>query len=434
MGSRGVVLAVAFSSMATAAVGQALPTAEPILARSNDVMAEAFAPVPLWGRSSLNWSDLPFTISATETTGYNDNILGLAQGQPLSPGTPSRGDFFSNTVFGASTKMYLGQQQFFADGTYGLTRYLTDSADNTHQYSLDAGLNWQIASFCSGRFIAAQNDYQSPITQQVGPGINTVLANSVSETTTCLLTGNLAVILDSGWSSSQNSGGVNVANNNSSVYVRGGLQYSLTGLDTARALITDTKTQFSNRGTGLAAAGLAAGTDQIDYQLFYNRVLSPKLTFDGMIGISQATVMSATPGTGSPTQSTPIYSVALNWQPTPKLSFGIASSKLAGAPTNILSNFELETAQSVTATYGFSPKTSLQLGISQTMSSGGITSNGALPSIASNNPVLASFCTVRYLISPFLTTTASYQYTESANGGLETKDNIYMLSLVYAPY
>src|SRR5580704_5292228 len=101
MGSRGVVLAVAFWSVATAAVGQA------ILVRSNDVMAEAFAPFPLWGRSSLNWSDLPFTISATETTGYNDNILGLAQGQPLSPGTPSRGDFFSNTVFGASTKMYL---------------------------------------------------------------------------------------------------------------------------------------------------------------------------------------------------------------------------------------------------------------------------------------------------------------------------------------
>ena len=161
MGSRGVVLAVAFSSMATAAVGQALPASEPILARSDDVMAEAFAPFPLWGRSYLNWSDLPFTISATETTGYNDNILGLAQGQPLSPGTPSRGDFFSNTVFGASTKMYLGQQQFFADGTYGLTRYLTDSADNTHQYSLDAGLNWQIASLCSGRFIAAQNEYQN---------------------------------------------------------------------------------------------------------------------------------------------------------------------------------------------------------------------------------------------------------------------------------
>ena len=434
MGSRGVVLAVAFSSMATAAVGQALPASEPILARSDDVMAEAFSPFPLWGRSYLNWSDLPFTISATETTGYNDNILGLARGQPLSPGTPSRGDFFSNTVFGASTKMYLGQQQFFADGTYGLTRYLTDSADNTYQYSLDAGLNWQIATLCSGRFIAAQNEYQSPITQQVGPGINTVLASSVSETTTCLLTGNIGVILDSGWSSSQNSGGVNAANNNSSVYVRGGLQYSLTGLDTARALITDTKTQFSNRGPGLAAAGLATGTDQIDYQLFYNRVLSPKLTFDGMIGISQTTVMSATPRMGSPIQSTPIYSVALNWQPTPKLSFGIASSQLVGAPTNILSNVELSTAKSVTATYVFSPKTSLQLGVSQTMSSAGGTSNGALPSIASNSPGLASFCTVSYLISPFLTTTTSYQYTETANGGSETKDNVYMLSLVYAPY
>ena len=167
----------------------------------DDVMAEAFSPFPLWGRSYLNWSDFPFTISATETTGYNDNVLGLAQGQPQSPGAPSRGDFFSNTVFGASTKMYLGQQQFFADGTYGLTRYLTDTADNTHQYSLDAGLNWQIASRCLGRFIAAQYEYLSPINQQVGPGVNNVLSNLVSETATCLLTSDIGVLLDSGWSS-----------------------------------------------------------------------------------------------------------------------------------------------------------------------------------------------------------------------------------------
>ena len=85
---------------------------------------------------------------------------------------------------------------------------------------------------------------------------------------------------------------------------------------------------------------------------------------------------------GSATQSAPIYSVALSWQPTPKLSFGIASSKSVGAPTNILSNVEFSTAKSVTATYVFSPKTSLQLGVSQTMSSGGTTSNSALPSIA----------------------------------------------------
>src|SRR5271169_6275375 len=172
MGSRGVVLAVAFSFMATEAVGQALQASEPILVRPYDAMAEAFAPVPLSGHSYLNWSDLPFTISATETTGYDDNILGLAQGQPQPPGTPSRGDFFSNTVFGASTKMNLGQQQFFADGTYGLTRYLTDTADNTHQYSLDAGFNWQFTSRCTGRLIAAQLQYQSPTNEQVGTGIN----------------------------------------------------------------------------------------------------------------------------------------------------------------------------------------------------------------------------------------------------------------------
>jgi hypothetical protein len=163
-------------------------------------------------------------------------------------------------------------------------------------------------------------------------------------------------------------------------------------------------------------------------------VLSPKLTFDGMIGISQVTVISATPGMVSPAQSTPIYSASLLWQVAPKLSFGIATSRSVGAPTSTLSNLELETAQSVTATYAFSPKTSLQLGVSRTMSSGGITSNGAVPSIASNSPGLASFCTVSYLISPFLTTTASYQYTESTSGGLETKDDAYMITISYSPH
>lgn len=74
----------------------------------------------------LNWGDLPFKLSFNQSLGYNDNVLGLAQGQPLPLGTPARGDLFSTTTFGAATKFTLGNQQFFVEGNYGLTRYRLD--------------------------------------------------------------------------------------------------------------------------------------------------------------------------------------------------------------------------------------------------------------------------------------------------------------------
>ncbi len=44
----------------------------------------------------FNWSDAPFKITLSESAGYNDNVLGLFNGQPSLPGI-ARGDMFSAT-------------------------------------------------------------------------------------------------------------------------------------------------------------------------------------------------------------------------------------------------------------------------------------------------------------------------------------------------
>ena len=435
------ILAGALATTAAAAMGQPPAASETNGVDSVDLDSVLFAPTPLGGHNYLNWSDLPFTISATQSIGYNDNVLGLAQGQPTPANTPLRGDLFSTTAFGASTKITLGQQQFFADASYGITRFRVDTADDTHQYSLDAGVNWAVTSRCSGRFVAAQNQYQTPIDEQVGSGINTVLATSVSETATCLSSGYTSLILDSGWSSNVSSLAIDALNNYDSVYVRGGFQYSLTGLDTMRALITATQREFTDRAASLSIAGLASGTDEVDYQLFYNRTISPKLTFNGMIGIAQVTPNFATPsvvstaqGAASTTETVPIYLASLLWQPTPKLSFGVSSSRSVGAPTSTLSNAEITTTQSATTSYLFSPKISLQLGVAYSKISTGAESTLALPSVGIGSQTTESaFWRASYFLTPFVTTTASYRFSETADDGINTKDNTIMLSLVYRP-
>ncbi len=251
------------------------------------------SPNPFGNLNYFNWSDLPFTLNAGQTFGYNSNVLGIPQGVMFSPlGSPSRGDLFSTTNVGMSWKANVGAQQFFADGSYGITRYKTDVADDTHQYSFDAGVNWQVTSRCSGRLVAAANQFQSPIDEQVGVGINSVTLNSFNETGKCLITGYISGVLDSGISDTTNSNIADALNDYRAKFVRGGFQYAVTGYDLVSLLTTVTQRDFTNRGD-LMVFGLANQTTQIDYQLQYNKIFSPRFSFEGMVGVTQIAIMSA---------------------------------------------------------------------------------------------------------------------------------------------
>jgi hypothetical protein len=381
----------------------------------------------------VNWGDLPFKISVSESVGYNDNILGAFQGQPLPNGIPARGDLFSTTLIGVSTKFNLGPQQFFADGSYGFTKYRIDAIEDTNQYSFDSGVNWNLTSRCSGRLVGAANEYQSPIIEQVGPGINTVNTLSFNETAKCLISGYVSAIGDSGVSSVKNSQALDALNNYNSVYVRGGLEYALTGLDTFRALTTFTQRQFTNRSSEVVpnVSELASGVDQIDYQLYYNRILTGRLTFNGMVGASQFS------SNLTDNQTIPIYSASLSWQATPKLSFGLASSRTAGAPTSVVANAQTSEAQSFTASYSFSPKISLTAGIAVSQSeSAGLVSfgNGQQVIVATQAQTgTSAFGRGNYQIDPFLSATASYSYSDRRELGSQVRQNIFMIGLSYRP-
>ncbi len=78
----------------------------------------------VFSRVPENWSDLPVQFKFSESVGYNSNIFntpyqrrGPGFGRPI-------GSLISISNFGASTKAYWEGQQFFADGSIGMYRYL----------------------------------------------------------------------------------------------------------------------------------------------------------------------------------------------------------------------------------------------------------------------------------------------------------------------
>ena len=75
-----------------------------------------------------NWSDLPVQLKFSQSVGYNSNVSGgrgTSNGAALSFGSPI-GSLYSISTVGASTKAYWEGQQFFANGSIGMYRYLAD--------------------------------------------------------------------------------------------------------------------------------------------------------------------------------------------------------------------------------------------------------------------------------------------------------------------
>ena len=124
----------------------------------------------VFSRVPENWSDLPVQLHLSEKFGYNSNVrntptggsgLTSAFGRPI-------GSLESISNFGASTKAYWQGQQFFADGSFGEYRYLSDDYLNALSNSLDLGDNWTYGSRCAGSLILSERTSPSEPGQQVG--------------------------------------------------------------------------------------------------------------------------------------------------------------------------------------------------------------------------------------------------------------------------
>jgi len=207
-----------------------------------------------------NWSDLPFQLKVSESAEYNGNILNT----PVSSGATSFlfgrpiGAFESISSYAASTKAYWGGQQFFADGSFGMTRYLGNDNFNFAQNSVDAGVNWTYGAKCTGKLIGAEATSQSLPGQQVGFNvINSVTTTEFNENATCIVTGEYKAIFNSGVSTSTNSAAVDSFNNFQSVFVAAGMSYSVPDTNSLQLLATITGTDYTNRPLTMTNCGLS---------------------------------------------------------------------------------------------------------------------------------------------------------------------------------
>ena len=141
-----------------------------------------------------NWSDLPVQFKASEAVGYNSNVSNT----PFNNGVIFVARLQANRhvrihiQLRRFDEMGLAEQQFFADGSYGFSRYLNNANLNTPQNSADVGVNWVYSSRCAGKLIASEATALSEPGQQVGVNvINSVTTTNFNETSKCIVTGEL---------------------------------------------------------------------------------------------------------------------------------------------------------------------------------------------------------------------------------------------------
>src|SRR5271165_4482050 len=302
------------------------------------------ASLPSWGgvfpRLPENWSDLPMQFKLSESAGYNSNVLDLATNTPLS-GALARGDFQSISSYAASTNVYWGGQQLFADGSFGLTQYLHDVSLNTFQQAVDAGVNWTYASRCSGKLVASESagteatfaqqtasgsTAASPVPQQIASGpmgvspvpqqiastsINNVSTTGLKETAKCLVSGDYAVTFSSGVTQSTNSTLVNKPNDSRSVFVAAGISYNVTETNSLDLLATITGTDYTDRPAVLNNLGLAPLITLDQVVVTYAGKIGSNLSVAGLIGAVGATNASFT--LALPSRILPLYSASATW-------------------------------------------------------------------------------------------------------------------------
>ena len=403
------------------------------------------------GYSAPGWSyfdpgflvdHLPFKLTVGQSISYSDNVANQPRNFSNVVGVngvsrlPSRGDFYSDTTLSAASRFPMGAQTFFFNGTYAPRRYFTDTGLNADNYSINGGVDFNVADRCSGRLIGGVDGYQNPLEQTVGFGVQSVRTISFNETSRCKVSGNVASLFNSGVSRLENQGGEfagplianSALNNYNQYYIAGGLEYALSTLDTLRGLITYTHRDFTDR---VPIAGLANETDQLDYQFYYSRIFSAKLNGSASGGVSTFSF----PGSSSDTVE-PIYSFQLNYRLTPKVSATGTVARSAGAPQSAISNIQITDSQSVSLSYAYSPKLNVT-GIyshSTSQNPGAVGTVANLPLLFANSTSDNASVVVNYQASPLLTATAAYSYvsrTDTSRSGADAVSNVFRVGLVY---
>jgi hypothetical protein len=440
-----------------------------------------------------NWSDLPVQFKLSESVGYNSNVLDFPTNIPLS-GALARGDFQSVSSYGASTNVYWGGQQLFADGSFGLTRYLHDISLNSIQNAVDAGVNWTYNSRCSGKLIASESvtpstlfqqiasgpTAPSPFAQQVASGstagtsaqqtasgstaapasaqqivsgsaaaslvpqqiasttINNVSTTGFNETAKCLISGDYAVAINSGLMRSSSSTLVNELNDNRTVFAAAGISYNVTATNSLEVLATITGTDYTGRPATLGNLGLANSITVDQISVIYTRKIDPNLSVIASIGAVGANNSSFT--VALPSRILPQYSASVAWAATPKVSLTASVGRTVAPPQAVIGNAQTTEFANLGLGYQISPKVAFSAAVSSAYASSTFTQLGStvptgIPAYALS--ALNSFgasAGLAYNITPFLAADLTYQYSRSTQSSVVTPVNLVILTVNYNPY
>jgi hypothetical protein len=379
-----------------------------------------------------NWADLPFKLTASEIVSYNSNISSFPVG--FAPKGAVLGDFTSTTNFGFQTRANVSDQQLFLDATFGEIRYLHEGRFNSTVYSLNAGVDWNVTSRCSGTLVASLSKSPAQLTEQVGTGINYSTTTALNETGKCAISNGYSLVFNSGLTTIKNSDPTNALNDARTALIAAGVEYAK-GASTLTALASISDQNFTNRGAAAGALGLATETDFHSFTLNYTRQIDPNLSVSGLIGLVGVTSGFSL---GLPKTLLPIYTLSATWAFTPKLSLNASASRTIAPPTTVIANAQQSYSAQMNLIYQATPRVAISAGASAAYSTTSFTSAGAQtglsPFLFSTQNTYNLNTGLNYSMTPFLSAALSASYSERVANHSITPQDIVTVSLNYRPY
>ena len=382
-----------------------------------------------------NWADLPFKLTATQDVSYNSNVSSFPVG--AAPRGTVVGDFTTTTNFGLSTKANVSNQQLFLDATFGVIRYHRDVQFDLTIYSLNAGVDWNVTSRCSGALTASLSKSPGELTEQVGTGVNYTTTDALNETGKCAVSNGYSLLFNTGLTTLTNSNGANAPNNSRTELISAGVEYQK-GYSTLTFLASISDQNFTDRIPGV---GLANEVDFHSFTLNYTRQVNTNLSLTGEIGLVGVTSGFSL---GLPKTLLPIYTVSANWTFTPKLGLTASASRSISPPTTVVANAQQSYDAGMNLTYQLTPKISLSAGGSVSYSTASFTSAATQAALAAQAGLVGTSINTQnnyslntglnYSMTPFLSAALSASYSERVANHTITPQDIVTVSLNYRPY
>ena len=377
-----------------------------------------------------NWADLPFKLTASQSVSYNSNVSSFPVG--VAPVGTVLGDFTTTTNFGFSTRGNIENQHVFLDATFGVIRYLHEVQFDSTVYSLNAGVDWNVTSRCSGTLGVALSKSPGQLTEQVGTGVNYTTTTAFNETGKCAVSNGYSFVFNTGLTTLTNSNAQNALNDSRTTLIAAGIEYAK-GYSTITALASISDQSFSNRGGAASVVGLSSEVDFHSFTLEYARQINPNLSVNGTIGL-----VGVTNGftLGLPRTLLPTYALGATWALTPKLTLNVNAARSISPPTTVIANAEQSYNAGVNLTYQVTPKVSLIAGGSIGYSTGTFTAAtpGISPFLASSQNNYNLNTGLFYSMTPFLSAALNASYSERVASHTITPQDIVTVSLNYRPY